>query len=263
MHGAAEDQVKARDACRRLVSVHVWLAQAFDVEGTDALAQQRAGRRIGAQLHGRGGLRLHAQLHAGDAPVGEVDVLEVHVAAGGDGDRLAEAGVVAVFLGRARLAVVVLALDLDERVPAGHRALEPEDDERRPLPVQREGRAERGVDGLLADRLGERQVLRLAHRLPLRLGRVRGLALADPDAVRVAVRLVDEELRDEDLLPRERGGQVAHVHGHAVGARGLDRAVVVVDEDLELVARWRTWWPDASTPSLPVPPPDIRRFGPR
>ena len=85
----------------------------------------------------------HAQLNGTDAGVAEVHDLVVGVAAAAGGDRLSQAGVVAVSLGHGRMAVVVLAFDLHEGVAAGHRALHAENDERPRLPGKAEASSSR------------------------------------------------------------------------------------------------------------------------
>ena len=72
--------------------------------------------------------------------------------------------------------------------------------------------------------------------MPLTLAGVGGTALAHPDAVRVAVSLVDAEMGNEDLLTRQRGGEVVDGHRHVVAARRVEGSEKVVDQNLDLVA---------------------------
>ena len=103
--------------------------------------------------------------------------------------------------------------------------------------LHREARRVRGADRRLADRLEQRQVLRLAASpataprsgwsgLPWLIQTLYGLLCVSSTT----------EVGDEDLLARQRRGQVVHVDRHAVGAGRVERREVVVDEDLELVA---------------------------
>src|SRR6185312_6949565 len=201
--------------------------------GHRALAEQRAGQGIGVELDVAGAGRGDAHLDRTRARIREVDDVVEGVAAGAARHRLSEVDVVAILLGQARLAVVVLALDRSQAVAPRHRALHAEDEQRPSLAVDGEARAVRGAERRRADRLEQGQMLLRLHRLPLRFRRVGRFALAGPDAVGVAVGRVDDELGDEDLLARERGREVADLDGHGVAAGGVQRRVGVVGQDLQ------------------------------
>ncbi len=79
-------------------------------------------------------------------------------------------------------------------------------------------------------------MLRGSHRLPLGLAGIRGPSLAFPDAVRIAVGLVDDEPGDEHLFAGQRGGDVVKVDRDGVRPCRVQLCVLVIDEDLDLVA---------------------------